>query len=114
VIAQLVDQVLLGVVRICGRVLLGVRLRVLRRRDVDRVVLRIDRDGLDLPVVDLREEARVVGRMRVRARTDELLREEGEHDHNEDREGCAFEETTHGLCVLVGADPWAISARGQA
>src|SRR5262249_24245955 len=44
---------------------------------------------------------------------DQLLSEEGEHHHDEDGEGGAFEETTHGSAGLVGQDGFRINPGGK-
>src|SRR5215207_4224037 len=64
--------------------------------DLDLVVLGLDVGRLDRAVVDLLEELREVRLLGLRTGRDELLREEREHHHDEDREGCALEEPTHG------------------
>ena len=97
---KVVDQLLLGVVRVGGGVLLVVRRGRRVRGDVDRVVLRVDRHRPNLVPVDLREEAGVDGRLAVVARADQLLGKEGQHHHDEDRECRAFEETTQGSWCL--------------
>src|SRR4051794_286950 len=63
--------------------------------DLDRVVLRLD-DGLgDLAVLKLVDEVRVRVLSRLRARADQLLGEEREHDHDQDGKCCALEEPAH-------------------
>jgi hypothetical protein len=89
--AQLVDQVLLGVVRIGGLVLATAAVEL----DVDPIVLRLERDLLDLALLHLVEEARIDGVLLVRPRADQLLREERQNDDNQDWKRCALEESAH-------------------
>ncbi len=98
--AQRVDEVLLGVVRIGGLVLLAL---TLLGGHVDAVVLRVERDALDPAIVDLGEELRVVGVLLLTAGADQLLGEEGEHHHDEDWECCALEESAHEGGLGMGA-----------
>ena len=88
--AQLVDEVLLGVVRVGGLVLVAVLLL-----DVDPVVLRVERDLLDLVVVDLGDELAVARVLLLLARADQLLGEERQHDDDQDRKCGALEESAH-------------------
>src|SRR5207248_1098024 len=63
---------------------------------------------------DLTQEPGIGRRVSVRARADELLGEEREHHHDEDREGGAFEETTHGLwCCYSALSPRPFSRRAS-
>src|SRR4051794_26475513 len=83
---ELVDQVLLGVVRIADRVLL--RLSGDGRRVVDRVVLRVEGRLGDLVLLDQRRELAGLRSLGAVVRADDLLGEERQHDHDEDREEC--------------------------
>ena len=87
-----VDQVLLGVVRIGGLVL-----RAVVQLDVDPVVLGVERDLLDLAVLDLAAgTGRSWGPSCCLAGRDQLLGEERQHHHDEDGKGGALEESAHG------------------
>ena len=57
--------------------------------------LGVDRDALDLVPVDLGQELRVVRRRMALARADQLLGEERQNDDDQDRKGCALEESAH-------------------
>src|SRR5205823_712699 len=63
--------------------------------DGNRVVLRLDRGLLDLTSLELVDEVRVRVLPRLRARADELLREERQHDHDQDGECGALEKPAH-------------------
>src|SRR4051812_36263839 len=89
--AQLVDQVLLGVVRIGGLVFATAAVEL----DVDPVVLGLERDLLDLALLDLVEEGRVDRVLLVFPRADQLLREERQNDDDQDWKRCALEESAH-------------------
>ncbi len=70
-------------------------LRAGPRLDDERVVLRLDVDGLHRPGIELGDEV-AVGRDRLGVvRRDELLDEERQDDNDEDGEGCALEEPAH-------------------
>ena len=101
------DQPRLVVCRVAGLVLgLAVELR-----DVERVVPRLERDALDLAVLDLREELAEVGLRLPLVLAEEALREERQHDHDQDREGRVLEESAH-VPVPEGKVP-APGASGQ-
>ena len=87
--AQRVDERLLGVLGIAGRVLVAVGLL-----DVDRVVLGLDRDLLERlgVVLDLGDELVVAGLLLRAARADQLVGEERQHHDDQEREPCALEE----------------------
>src|SRR6201747_968663 len=95
VFVEQVDQALLGV----GRVARGEAFAVLLL-DVERVVLGVDRDffdliGRDQPVLGLNQF--VVGRRRgTGVAGDHFLGDEGQDDHQKDRERRAFKETPQG------------------
>ena len=98
---KVVDQLLLGVVRVGGVYFLSYVGAV--GSGVTSIVLSfvlIVTDS-DLVLVDLREEAGVDGRLAVVARADQLLGKEREHHHDEDRERRAFEEIAQGLLVSI-------------
>jgi hypothetical protein len=90
--AQLRDQDVGVVDRVADLVLVLVRPL---EAHVDRVVLRAQRGALDLPVLDLLEEARERPRSGLVLPLDELGGEERQHDHDQDREGSALEEAAH-------------------
>jgi hypothetical protein len=91
-VSQQRDERLLGVVRVGRLVLLLV---LVDGVDVERVVLGVDRDRLDLALVHVGEELRVGRDLLAIARADQLLGEERQHHHDEDRECCALEESAH-------------------
>ena len=67
--------------------------RAVRLLDVERVVLRVPGDRLDLAVVDPLDEGVVVGRLVARARTDQALGEKRQHNDDQNRKGSAAEKT---------------------
>ena len=89
---QLVDEVLLGVVEERGLVLAPVL-----ELHVDPVVLGVERDALDLAVLDLGQELRVVRVLLAVIRTDQLLGEKRQHDDDQNRKCRALEESAHEL-----------------
>jgi hypothetical protein len=92
--AQLVDQDV-GVVERVADLVAG--LVGAAQRDLGGVVLRPQRHGLDLALVDLLEEpVEALGGRLVGAR-DQLGGEERQHDHDQDRERGALEEPAHRL-----------------
>ncbi len=93
---QRVHQRLLGVVRVGGLVLLlGLAGALGLELDVELVVLRVQRDPVDLAPVDLAQELGVVRILLLVARADDLVGEKRQHDHDQDRERRALEESAH-------------------
>src|SRR4051794_10881836 len=82
---HLVDQVLLRVVGVADRELLLLAVRLVQR-EVDRVVLRVEGRRLHEPLLDVRAELGEVGGLRMVPGADDLLGEERQHDHDQDRE----------------------------
>ena len=101
VLLEVVEQLRLGGVGVgIGLVVAG----AVRLLDVERVVLRVPGDRLDLPLLDPLDERVVVGRLMARARTDQALGEKRQHDDDQNRKGSASEKTSHGrgsLCPAV-------------
>jgi len=104
------DVVLLEAVEQLGLRGVGVRVGLVVARpvnllDVERVVLRIPGDRLDLVVVHPLHEGRVVGGLVTRAGTDQALGEKRQHDDDQDRKGCAAEKTSQFGSPLPGFTP---------
>ena len=81
--------------RVTGRELLGLAVEVVR----DVQVVRVDREALNLPVLELLDERGIAAdrlTLATPAPRDQLLGKKCQQDHNEDREGCALEEPVHG------------------
>src|SRR5204862_2810539 len=99
-LGEQVDELALRVARggIARRVALAVLLL-----DLDRVRLLLERDRLDRLrlVLDLGDELVVARRRSPGPRVDQPLREEREHDHDQDREGRAAEEAPHAASAPV-------------
>jgi hypothetical protein len=93
-----VDHGGLGVVRVADRVLAVVLLG-----DLEGLGLLLDRDVLDRLrlTLDRGDELVPGGRVSGLRRTDQPLREKGEHDHDQDRERRASEEPSH-PCLFFG------------
>src|SRR5207247_848420 len=87
-----VDQGLLVVGQVPRRVRVPTRLL-----DLYLVGLLLEGDGLDgiRPVEDLVAELRVRGRRLLRARADQALGEDRQHDHDQYGKGSASEEPPH-------------------
>ena len=65
------------------------------RRYDDSVVLGLQIDRFKVAAVELGNELAVGRRLHLLATADQALREEREHDHDQDWEGCALEKTAH-------------------
>ena len=89
---ELVDQHVAVGLREADLVLL-----VVRQHDLDRVVLRLERDRLDRALLlDLGQELAERLRIGPVGSRDQPRREERQDDHDDDRESSALEETAHG------------------
>src|SRR5206468_8981621 len=82
-------------------------------RDGERVVLVLERDGLDVTGVQLRDEVAVRVFGAAVARADELLGEKGQHHHDEDGKGGALEEAAHESGNVRTADTTVKRSRGK-